>query len=272
MTKSTEITPSTLIRIRQHLLDVRAYANATTRQELSDYRRDTYQAKCDGKVAFGNSKVQAFHDEVESRFPGIFVMHNGGNVPYQAEGFIGEYAFYLRSRHGYAELRVFPVFDHTLTEQQLLKQGYRGFFYGLDSQGQTDEGYRSKVDVEEYWNGKDLDIWENLIDALEPSQFIYRFHTVKPDWDSYKLIDENGPEDAQWNWEFTLGRHNEHAERLQWAHSSEEAYRKLCSSEHNPHYWKIDRVHADPVPFTKDERVFPDPLPDFSTISRTPLF
>ena len=264
--------PRALPRIRCQLPDVRAYANARSIEELREYRHDLYFPKSDGQPHAWQDKLPAFYDELESRYPGVFIMRDGGDAPYQAHGFIGDYAFYLRSRHGKVQLRVFPMIDPTLTEEQLLEQGYDGYFYGPDSQGQTDQGYQSTTSVKEFWNGHDVDVWAQLIDSLEVAPFVYEFRTVKGDWDTYELIDENEPADTRWNWTFTQGLPNELTERTKPAHSPEEAYKKLCSSEHNRRYYQVDRVYAHPTPLNEDKRVFPDPLPDFSVIARTPLF
>ena len=47
--------------------------------------------------------------EFHKRFPGMVVTMCGGTVPWQAEGFIGDYVFYLRARHGVLSLKIYNM-------------------------------------------------------------------------------------------------------------------------------------------------------------------
>lgn len=261
-----------LRRIRWYTYpDVKAYQTATTREELEDYRKHTHFTNSQGDTYDWYENVKAFYDQVEQKYPGVFIMRDGGDVPYQAFGFIGKYAFYLRSRHGHAQLRVFPAIDSTLTPEELYEQGFDGFFYGYDSLGQEHECYQSDIEVQEFWNGHDIEIWAYLIDNLAPAPFAYTFQTVGVDHDYHTIIDET-KEDAFWNHSFTKALVDDPQERIQRGHSPEQAYEKLCSQEGNPWYYQIDREYANPIPLNTDERVFPTPLPDFSVIARTAQF
>lgn len=255
------------INVLRALEDVQAYNNATSQEELQQYRFEKYLSNDQGDTYPWYEKTQSFYDAMQEKFPGVFIMKDGGSIPYEATGFIGKYAFYARLRGGYASLRVFPSINKEDRLEDLLEQGYRGMFYGTDTRGEQQENYSSAKEVTQYADGQDVNLWEYLIDNLAVTPFAYEFHTVDCDPEEYVLLDPS-QETVSWNMSYTTGIADKPDTRIQYSHRREDAYSMLCSKEYNPHFYLIDAQYADPEPINYDTRVFPDPLPDFSKIAR----
>lgn len=106
---------SDISRITRNLDITRRYVD--NKRDLQEY----YESEDN------NGTFAALH----KRFPGMVVTMCGGTVPWQAEGFIGDYVFYLRARHGVLSLKIYNMLDITKTPEQIYKEDpYNGMFLG----------------------------------------------------------------------------------------------------------------------------------------------
>lgn len=249
---------------KNNLEDVKAYFTLS-HEELKKFRYDKYYGQGGEDLSEHQLRSLIFDEELEKELPGLFIMHSGGYVPFIAHGFLGDYAFYVHSRGGYVTMNVFRPLDYTLSVAETIEQGYRGHSYGLKKSCGKYDDYYSEQEVMEFWEGRDVDIWVDLVNNLKKGPFMYKFSSVEIDYSKYYDPPES---EEYWKRQWYKGIEGTYREALQWADNPHQAYERLCSEEYNYSFYRVDKEFAHPEPLNKDERIFPDVLPDFSRIAR----
>lgn len=258
-----------LYTLESHWEDVEFFQKATSLDELKEYRKEKYYPEPIKSKHYPRHKE--FYDQLEDTFPGMFLMENGGTIPYEGNGFIGKSkAFHVRSRGGLFSISIYDLPDPGCSVKEAKELGYDHYYHGLDLHKAPFMAYVGSVPSEHYWNGQDIEQWEKIIKTIEPSRYFYEFNSVELDHDSV-VRDEKG--EPQYPVIWTKGIPGTHRITGQWGYSPEDAYENLCSEVYNPQTYLIDKQYADPnaINAGEDTRTMPDPLPNFTKIVKTPL-
>ena len=98
-----------LYTFQSHWEDLQAFQQASSLEELKAYRKEKYYPE---PIRSGLYPLhEQLYDDLEERFPGLFLMENGGMIPYKGNGFIGrDKSFNVYSRGG--------VFTITICQNQ----------------------------------------------------------------------------------------------------------------------------------------------------------
>lgn len=201
--------------------------------------------------AAGVTRLQADYRPLLLRFPDLRLDEAGGACPFQAEGTLFGIPFYFRFRHNWASLRLgADVFDKPL--------------YSAGAEFGTHEDQGTLTD------GEFMDLMSVLIPALERAPICWEFpgvEKVRPlDLTGDGAVVETGAEIIR-----------PHVYRS-WGKTPAEAWAAM----HEPSAWLRDEhgvsfeTQADWVAarqmvnetLTVDDRVFPDPEPDFAHAAR----
>lgn len=267
-TKKEKLGPL-LYTLESHWEDIEFFQKATSLDELKEYRKEKYYPEPIKSKHYPRHKE--FYDQLEDTFPGMFLMENGGTIPYEGNGFIGKSkAFHVRSRGGLFSISIYDLPEQGCSVKEAKELGYDHYYHGLDLHKAPFMAYVGGVPSEDYWNGQDIGKWEEIMKTITPHPYLYQFNSIEPDHDSV-IKDEQG--EIQYPVVWTKGISHSHRIAYAWGDTPAQAYENLCDEHYNPAMYRIDRPHASPEAINagEDTRTIPDPLPDFTKIVKTPL-
>lgn len=175
-----------------------------------------------------------------AHIPGLVISSAGGFVPFQAEGLLHGLPFYFRERHDQASLQVGQADGDAFTDFL--------FYAAMDS-----DDFRGMEDFPRYLIA--------LVQKLERAPMLWKFPARKLKY-----------EDGKWN---GVSVTEETESQYGWGMTPEEGYAATQKfSEFLGGYgWSEERQKAmrdaqqiSPVPVNQDDRVWPDPLPEFTAV------
>jgi hypothetical protein len=185
---------------------------------------------------------------LQELIPGIIVTSAGGALPYQAEGFLDDYPFYFRSEWGSSSVNIAkPAGTPFLHTGDVLWTG---------KCTTTVDGLR--LTPQEFV----VELFK-CMQELKVAPFLWAFKCRKP-------VFGGGP-----SWTYTMSDELDQVEG--WGMTPEEGY--ACTAKPNSYLeekgfsagaqqalWLSRAV--DPTPINRDERVWPQELPEFAKLSR----
>lgn len=258
-----------LYTFQSHWEDIQAFQQATSLDELKEYRKEKYYPEPIRSTLY--QKHEQLYDALEERFPGLFLMENGGMIPYEGNGFIGrDKVFNVYSRGGVFTITIYDCPEPECSLEEALHRGYDKYYHGANLHNAPFMAYTGSIPSEHYWDGQDSEQWEKIMKTLTPHPYLYKFNSVEPDNDSV-IKDEHG--EIQYPVVWTKGLPDSTRIAYAWGNTPAQAYENLCDECYNPQMYRIDKRYASPEAINADEdtRSIPDPLPDFHEIVKTPL-
>lgn len=258
-----------LYTFQSHWEDLQAFQQASSLDELKAYRKEKYYPE---PIKSGLYPLhEQLYDDLEERFPGLFLMENGGMIPYEGNGFIGrDKSFNVYSRGGVFTIMIYDLPEPECSLEEALDRGYDKYYHGLNLHKAPFMAYTGSIPSEHYWGGQDVEQWEEILETIEPHPYLYEFNSVELDNDSV-IKDEHG--EIQYPVVWTKGLPDSPRIAYAWGNTPAQAYENLCDEHYNPAMYRIDKLYASPEAINADEdtRTNPDPLPDFHEILKTPL-
>lgn len=269
MMPDTTKTPS-LYSFQSHWQDIQFFQKASSLDELKEYRKEKYYPEPAKSTIY--PKHEQLYDALEAYFPGLFLMENGGMVPYEGNGFIGhDKSFNVYSRGGIFTVSIYGLPKPECTMEEAIKLGYDKYYHSMDLQNAPFMAYTGSIPSDHYWDGQDIKQWKKLIKAIEPCPYLYKFNSVEPDHDSV-IKDENG--EVQYPVTWTRGIPGSHRVAYSWGHTPQQAFENLCDEHYNPEMHLIDSQYASPdaINANEDMRPIPSTIPDFYEVAKNPLW
>lgn len=258
-----------LYTFQSHWEDIQAFQQASSLDELKAYRKEKYYPEPIKSKLY--PKHEKLYNDLEERFPGLFLMENGGMVPYKGNGFIGRVkAFNVYSRGGVFYIKIYDLPESGITIEEAIDRGYNRYYRGANLHKAPFMAYTGNIPSEHYWDGQDIEKWEEIMKTLQPTPYLYEFNSVEPDHDSV-IKDEKG--EIKYPVVWTKGIPGTHRIACALGYTPNQAYDNLCDKYYNPQLYLVEKQHASPEAINADEdtRTIPDPLPDFHKILKTPL-
>ena len=250
--------------------DIQFFRQASSLDELKEYRKEKYYPEPVKSTVY--PKHEKLYDALEERFPGLFLMENGGMVPYRGNGFIGrDKAFNVYSRGGVFTITIYDLPEPECSLEETLDRGYDEYYYGANLHNAPFMSYVGSAPSEHYWDGQDIEQWEKIVGTIEPHPYLYEFNSVELDHDSV-IKDEYG--EIQYPVIWTKGIPGSHRIAYAWGHTPQQAFENLCDEHYNPETYRIDRQHASPdaINANEDTRPTPSTVPDFYEVAKNPLW
>lgn len=182
------------------------------------------------------------YTELFKRIPSLQLHSAGGMLPFQAEGTIDGLPFYFRYRSDYMSLTVAASERDEFWSKPLYQAGQE---YG------DGDGYGGVLSHEEF-----MEQFPKMVKMLKKAPLLWEFKG--------RYLQDN----EEFN--HTAGKE---VTRHAWGYTAEEAYACLHSME----YFEDESLHEtmrkvaenqnlSPISSTVDDRVFPDPEPDFAAL------
>lgn len=177
-------------------------------------------------------------------FPHLDLDFVGGSIPFQAwgSGLIQDYPFYYRERGGIATLKI-------------------GFKNEKEMMRSLDSLYSASTEVEEFRRHSEwVETLFNLFENLEKSKFLYEFPCKEigfSDSNDHKTaFTKFDKDDSEYGWGHSVKEAFENTKEI-----SSYLESKGWTVEDQLKIWKLKRI--DPFPKSRDNRIFPDEVPDF---------
>lgn len=174
---------------------------------------------------------------LSEKIPGLIVTSAGGWVPFQSQGFLHGLPYYLRCRHDVASLEV----------GQADGSAFRDILFYADID------YTESAGIENF-----EDMMIKLVPLLKKAPFRYEFECRVPEYDENHKYTGNTTD----KYDVTYG----------WGNSPEEAYESVTKPNwflkergvsDEDQLYRISLQKINPNPINEDNRVWPDPLPEF---------